>query len=161
MAIPTRNDLSASIRGKSIDLLSQALADLIDLSAQAKVAHWNVKGPHFIAYHELFDKTHEAIDEHVDTVAERIAALGGEVDGDVRSVAKRSRLAGFPRKLDAGLEFVDALSEAVALVTKHTRKAIDLADDAGDKVTADLFTEVARDLDQRLWFLEAHLRSKA
>jgi DNA-binding ferritin-like protein len=40
-----------------------------------------------------------------------------------------------------------------------TRVAIDRAAGEGDAATADLFTEVARGLDKRLWFLEAHLQA--
>ncbi len=52
---PTKNDLPPKTRTKIIELLNQSLADLIDLQLQSKQAHWNVKGPQFIALHELFD----------------------------------------------------------------------------------------------------------
>mgnify|MGYP005614259575 CR=1 FL=1 len=52
---PTKNDLPEEKRSAVARLLNQALADLIDLKLQAKQAHWNVKGPNFIALHELFD----------------------------------------------------------------------------------------------------------
>jgi starvation-inducible DNA-binding protein len=57
----TRNDLSKSIRAKAIELLDARLADATDLQTQLKQAHWNVKGPTFIALHELFDKINEAV----------------------------------------------------------------------------------------------------
>jgi len=56
----TRNDLPANTRTKVIELLNARLADAIDLGAQTKHAHWNVKGPNFIALHELFDKVPRA-----------------------------------------------------------------------------------------------------
>jgi starvation-inducible DNA-binding protein len=40
------------------------------------------------------------------------------------------------------------------------RAAIDEADKAGDADTADLFTEISRDLDKDLWFLQAHLQEQ-
>ena len=52
----TRIDLPQKRREAMIDLLNAQLADTIDLRYQVKQAHWNVKGPHFIALHELFDK---------------------------------------------------------------------------------------------------------
>lgn len=51
----TRTDLSISIREKVVPILQARLADCVDLFTQVKQAHWNVKGPHFIALHELFD----------------------------------------------------------------------------------------------------------
>ena len=53
----TRNNLPEKTRRRVIYLLNQNLADVLDLSLQAKQAHWNVKGPHFIGLHELFDKS--------------------------------------------------------------------------------------------------------
>ena len=55
----TKNDLREKTRRAMIDLLNQELADVLDLGLQAKQAHWNVKGPHFIGLHELFDKVAE------------------------------------------------------------------------------------------------------
>ena len=52
----TRNDLAAKTRAKMIALLNARLADALDLQLQSKQAHWNVKGPSFIALHELFDR---------------------------------------------------------------------------------------------------------
>ena len=73
----TKNDLSETIRGKAVELLNARLADAIDLQTQTKQAHWNVKGPHFIALHELFDKINEDVEEYVDLLAERAVQLGG------------------------------------------------------------------------------------
>src|SRR5438093_11270835 len=94
----TKNDLSETIRGKAIELLNARLADAIDLQTQTKQAHWNVKGPHFIALHELFDKVNEDVEDYVDLIAERAVQLGGKVDATVRSVAARSALCQYPRR---------------------------------------------------------------
>ena len=153
MPAATRIDLPKTVRAKSCDLLNAALADLIDLGAQAKQAHWNVKGPQFIALHELFDSIAGAMPEHIDTVAERITALGGVAEGELRSVAKRSRLERYPAGLSDGLDHVAALASAVATAGKAVREAIDKADDLDDVGTADLFTGISRDLDKKLWFL--------
>ena len=74
---PTRNDLSTKTRTKVVAVLNARLADAIDLQFQAKQAHWNVKGPNFIALHELFDRISGDLGGQVDDMAERITALGG------------------------------------------------------------------------------------
>ena len=68
----TKIDIPAETRTKVIGLLSQQLADTLDLFTQIKQAHWNVKGIHFIALHELFDKLAEETEDYVDDMAERI-----------------------------------------------------------------------------------------
>ena len=51
----TANTLSKNIRAKSVAVLNRHLAAAIDLHAQVKQAHWNVRGPTFIGIHKLFD----------------------------------------------------------------------------------------------------------
>ncbi len=156
----TRNDLSASVREKVSALLAQSLADTIDLGLQAKQAHWNVKGPSFIALHELFDKVADVAEGAVDELAERIVMLGGTADGTAQTVAKTSRLPAYPTNIKTGRDHVAKLSDAIAALGKSTRAAIDEADKLGDKDTADLYTGISRDLDKYLWFVEAHLQAE-
>ena len=155
---PTRIDIGAESRTKAVSLLNQHLADAFDLMSQTKFAHWNVKGPNFIALHKLFDELAETLEGHVDEIAERATALGGIATGTARQAAASSRVAEFPAGVHKGLDVVAALADRYAALGKTVRAAIDEADDFGDKDTADLFTAVSRDLDQALYFLEAHLQ---
>src|SRR5260221_4591973 len=100
----TQNDLSEKVRGKAIDLLNQELANLLDLGLQAKQAHWNVKGPHFIGLHELFDKVAEELEEFTDDIAERAVELGGIALGTVQVASKKSQLPASPLDLASGTE---------------------------------------------------------
>ena len=155
----TKNDLSEAVRTKVIQLLNERLADCIDLQTQTKQAHWNVKGPNFIALHELFDKINEAVEDYVDEIAERAVQLGGVAEGTARMVARRSSLAEYPAAVD-GRSHVEALSSALAAFGQGARKAIDVADELGDLDTADIFTEVSRGIDKWLWFVEAHMQAE-
>lgn len=157
---PTKNDLREGVRRAMIDLLNQLLADALDLGLQAKQAHWNVKGPHFIGLHELFDKVAEELEEFTDDIAERAIELGGIAQGTIQVVSKHSRLAAYPLDLVSGRGHVAALSGALAEVGAFARAAIDKAGKAGDADTADLFTEVSRGVDKLLWLVEAHTQSK-
>jgi starvation-inducible DNA-binding protein len=152
----TLNDLPERVRAEAIALLNQQLADALDLHLQAKQAHWNVKGPNFIALHELFDEVEEELEEHADDLAERAVALGGTAYGTARTAAKRSRLAEYPLEISGGKEHVAALAAALAAFGKSARAAIDAAAALGDADTADLFTEVSRGVDKLLWKVEAH-----
>jgi starvation-inducible DNA-binding protein len=83
----TENDIAKGRRAELNALMNQRLADAIDLQAQMKQAHWNVKGPHFIGLHKLFDEIYEGVGEYVDLIAERIVQLGGVAEGTVRTSA--------------------------------------------------------------------------
>ena len=155
---PTRNDLPEAMRRQMIDLCNARLAEAIDLQTQTKQAHWNVKGPDFIALHELFDKVNEDVEDYVDLLAERAVQLGGATEGTARSVASRSTLADYPLKSGTGKQHVDALSSALAAFGKLIRGAIEQSDRAGDKDTNDIFIEISRGVDKWLWMVEAHLQ---
>src|SRR5580704_12246814 len=92
----TSNTLSENIRSKSAELLNRHLAAAIDLHAQVKQAHWNVRGPAFIAIHELFDKVADVVEEYSDKIAERAGTLGGTAEGTVQIAAGRSFLDPYP-----------------------------------------------------------------
>jgi starvation-inducible DNA-binding protein len=153
----TKNDLPETARIKLVELLNARLADAIDLQTQMKQAHWNVKGPTFIALHELFDKINEDVEEYVDELAERAVQLGGTALGTARAVAKASTLNEYPLQAVNGRDHVAAVSTALAAFGKSARAGIDQADDLRDQDTADLFTEISRGTDKWLWFVEAHL----
>src|SRR4051812_32182139 len=156
----TKNDLSEATRVKAVELLNARLADCIDLQTQTKQAHWNVKGPNFIALHELFDKINEDVEDYVDDLAERAVQLGGVAEGTARMVAKRSPLPEYPAQAADGRSHVEALSSALAAFGKSVRRAVEESNELRDLDTADLFTEVSRGVDKWLWFVEAHLQAE-
>ena len=155
---PTKNDLSKSIRTKAIELLNNRLADCIDLQTQCKQAHWNVKGPQFIALHKLFDEVNEEVEDYIDLIAERIVQLGGIAEGTVGAVAKRTSLIDYPLTLTTGAEHVAALSDALAGFGRTARIGIEEMNELEDADSADILTEISRGTDKWLWFVEAHLQ---
>ena len=156
----TKNDIPEATRVKVVELLNARLADCIDLQTQTKQALWDVKGPNFIAPHELFDGINEDVGDYVDDIAERTVQLGGVAEGTARRVAERSSLSEYPAKAVDGRSHVEALSSALAAFGAAPRKGIDQANELGDLDTADLFTEISRGIDKWLWFVEAHLQAE-
>ena len=152
----TESEGSEDNRSELSALLNQRLASAVDLQMQVKQAHWNVKGPSFIGLHELFDKVAEAVEGHVDMIAERIAQLGGIAEGTVRVAAARSRLEEYPLMISDGMAHVGAVSLALSAFAKEARLTIDEAEAFDDADTADLFTAVSRDVEKWLWLVEAH-----
>lgn len=153
----TRIDLAEGLRVQEIEILNQTLAATLDLKTQTKQAHWNVKGMDFIQLHELFDEMATELEEYVDMVAERVTALGGIALGTARIAASKSILEEYALDAVTGADHVKALADRYGVYAQHVREAIDRTDELGDADTADLYTEISRAIDKRLWFLEAHL----
>jgi starvation-inducible DNA-binding protein len=154
--LSTKNELPEAGRREVTVLLNQRLADCIDLQTQCKHAHWNVKGPSFIALHKLFDDIASDVLEYGDLLAERVVQLGGTAEGTVGVVAKRSRLLDYPLRLSSGAEHVAALSDALAQFGRTARIGIEEMNELEDAVSADVLTEISRGVDKWLWFVEAH-----
>jgi len=155
---PTKNSMNENLRVSMVELLQKHLASSIDLSYQAKQAHWNVKGSNFIGVHLLFDRLHEEAEGYVDTIAERLTALGGQARGTVQAASDGSLLDSYPLDLVDSMGHLKRLADSYAKWSGALREAVEESDEAGDDLTADLFTEVGRGIDKSLYFLESHFQ---
>jgi len=154
----TSNDLAPTTRRSAVALLNEHLAGAIDLHLQAKQAHWNIKGPNFVALHELFDRVAAEAVEYSDLIAERAVALGGVARGTLQVVSAQSRLRHYPLEVAGWRAHVQSMQDALATFGRGVRKAIDDATALNDADTADLFTEISRGVDKSLWMVEAHVQ---
>ena len=155
---PTHIDIPVETREPLVALLNEHLADTFDLMSQTKQAHWNVKGKDFYQLHLLFDEIAEELEGFVDLLAERATSLGGYASGTVRMAAENSSLPEYPTEISDGTDHVKALVERFGLYAARIRTAIDTAIDLGDQSTGDIYIEISRAVDKRLWFLEAHIQ---
>ncbi|WP_338721028.1 DNA starvation/stationary phase protection protein Dps [Devosia sp. XK-2] len=149
--------LKANAKSTVIELLNARLADSIDLALATKQAHWNLKGPNFIAVHEMLDPMRTAIDGHVDIIAERIAQLDGTPLGTSQAVVKATSLDAYPTDIKQVPDHLAALADRFGKLANQVREDIDTADEAGDADSADILTAYSRDLDKNLWFIKSHL----
>jgi starvation-inducible DNA-binding protein len=155
---PSRIDLAQDIRETAIPCLQEALYAAIDLHWQIKQAHWNVKGKDFIGLHNLFDELAAEVNLQADELAERITSLAGHALGNVRRAAERTPLGELADDAHQAMDLVQKLVDRYAEYGELLRNHIDTTDEAGDAGTADLFTGLSRQVDMRLWFLQAHLQ---
>lgn len=162
--IQSRVDLPAEERSKLAGVLQVSLATSLDLYSQVKQAHWNVIGPHFIAYHQLFDTIAEHAIDWIDKLAERSATLGGVPQGTVRQSATLTQLPDYTLGAAEGPSHVEALSERLAIYCAKLREAADTIDrdgDIHDLATQDLLIEILRLAEMDLWFLDKHTQRSA
>jgi starvation-inducible DNA-binding protein len=153
----TSSRLPAPARVRIAEALNATLTDGLDLHASVKVAHWNLKGPHFPALHALFEEIATGLAGHNDAIAERAVALGARAAGTVRHVARASRVADYPLETTRDLEHVRLLADRIEAYLDGVRAARTAADREGDIDTVDLLTGVATDLEKHGWFLRASL----
>jgi starvation-inducible DNA-binding protein len=157
---PTRNPLVETTRLAIGAVLNARLADGVDLWLQAKQAHWNVRGPNFIALHKLFDEVAEAMEANVDLLAERVAQLGGLAHGTVQAAAAGSTLTAYPLDMVDEDAHVLAISLGLAGFATALQPDIERCTREKDAGSADLLIEVSRSAEKYLWFVEAHLKER-
>jgi starvation-inducible DNA-binding protein len=155
----TRNTLPPHIRKEAIVALNNTVADLFDLFARIKQAHWNVRGTTFIGLHKLLDEFAVRALNHIDLAAERATALGGIVEGTLRESVKHSHLTKKeePSSISGMSDWIHELADVHAAVGERVRMAIKKLTASEDFGSADLLTGVLRTLDLQLWLLEAHI----
>ena len=140
-----------------VELLNQVLADLISLQLHAKQALWNLKWRNFITLHEFFSNVAADAWDVVDRVAERITALGGQVEATTNLLVSGTRLSSYRVEIVVGNDLVDAFSCSMEVVAEVIRDAIDQAAVLDDADTVDLLANVSQELEKKLWFIESHL----
>lgn len=153
----TPSQLSTEARKAVSEALRAVLTDGLDLYTQLKVAHWNIKGPHFAALHPLFDTF--ATDQAMinDDVAERIRTLGHLAVGTARHVAKNTRLPDYPQETTKDLEHVALLAERIGKNLESMRAGRDVTKEQGDDDTFDMLTGMIEKFEKHAWFLHSTL----
>jgi starvation-inducible DNA-binding protein len=153
----TPSTLSADARKHVCDALRAVLTDGLDLYLQLKVAHWNIKGPHFTSLHPLFDTFATDQAANNDEIAERVRTLGHLAIGTSQHVAKHTRLKEYPQELTKDLEHVAQLVERIGAHLEGERQAREVAKEHGDEDTFDLLTGMIEQFEKHAWFLHSTL----
>lgn len=150
--------LAGNARKKSIVALNQILADTMMLRDLYKKAHWQVSGATFYSLHLLLDKHYEEQAEAVDTVAERIMALGGISYATPHDVAENTSLARPPKGREDVPSNLQRLLEAHRKSLAFMREAASDAADYGDDGTNDVIvSDLIRTHEAQVWFIAEHL----
>jgi starvation-inducible DNA-binding protein len=151
--------MATMTRTPMVERLGIDVASALDLASQLKEAHWVVRGPSFIALHELFDRQAAEMREHADAFAERMRQLDGIPHGTIRQAAERTTLddlAPHEDERDLVKALVDRYGAFCAAIEESAKEAAN----AGDVASEDLYIEVLRSANLQRWFLDSHLSDR-
>jgi starvation-inducible DNA-binding protein len=148
--------LTADERRVTCSTLQDVLYHLIDLRLGVQQVHWNVQGRHFYGVHKMLDEFYTTLNEWVDTLAERILALGQPADGRPAAVAEHSTLPAAPEGFVQDVEGLRFLLTAYAAFDERLRDAIDALEEP-DPSSQDEFVDLSKVSEQHQWMLRAHL----
>lgn len=143
---------------ETIALLDNRMVALIDLQLTLKHIHWNVVGPNFIGVHEMLDPQVESVREMTDTIAERIATLGGVPVGTPQSIVERRSWKDYSVGRGLVTEHLTELDKVYSGINKDHRDALNALADL-DPVSEDMLIGQLAELEQYQWFVRAHIES--
>ena len=151
-------ELEETVRLEMTEQLNQLLADTMTLRDLYKKSHWQVAGPTFYQLHLLFDKHYGEQGELVDSIAERIQALGGVSLAMAADVAETTKIERPPRGREEVPVQLSRLIDAHQVIMRQVRVLARRAAQLGDDGTNDLVvSEVLRTNELQTWFLIEHL----
>ena len=133
--------------------LQQALVDLIDLSLQAKQAHWNVYGPQFRSVHLQLDEVVALLRVASDDVAERLVAVGGLPDGRASAIVASSTVETYEAGAVAADKVIAQFEERLSAAATRIRD--ELPELESDLPSQDLLTGIAYQLAKQAWMFRA------
>jgi starvation-inducible DNA-binding protein len=136
--------------------LSRLLADTYSLYLKTHNFHWNVKGPMFQTLHLMFETQYNELALAVDSVAERIRALGFPAPGTYSEYAQLSSIPETPGVPKAE-EMIKLLVEGQEAVVRTARSIFPLLDEVHDEPTADLLTQRMQVHEKTAWMLRSLL----
>lgn len=148
--------LSSDSAAEIIAILQVRLSCYNDLHLTLKHVHWNVVGRNFISVHEMLDPQVALVRGFADTIAERIAALGGSPQGTPGAIVRDRTWDDYSIGIDTSLAHLGALDKVYEGVIGDNRKAFAQIEEL-DAVTHDVLVGQTGELEQFQWFVRAHL----
>ncbi|CAD0001586.1 Dps family protein [Flavobacterium chungangense] len=144
---------------KVAEVLTKILADEFVLYTKTKRAHWNVEGPDFYNKHLFFEQQYDAIDEIVDTVAERIRALGHYTPATLKDFLALTHLTEeLQEKNDSNGFIKELLLDHESIIIYLRENINNIANEFQDAGTSDFITGLVETHEKMAWMLRAHLK---
>jgi starvation-inducible DNA-binding protein len=138
--------------------LSKVLADTYTLYLKTHNYHWNVTGPMFQTLHVMFEGQYNELALAVDSIAERIRALGVKAPATYAEFLKLSSIKETHGDLSANQMIAELVSGQEA-VTRTARAMFAIVDECHDEPTADLLTQRMQSHEKTAWMLRSMLEA--
>ncbi|HTD98158.1 MAG TPA: DNA starvation/stationary phase protection protein [Mucilaginibacter sp.] len=139
--------------------LSKLLADEYVLYTKTRNAHWNVEGPDFHSMHVFFESQYGALEDILDSVAERIRTLGHYAPATLKSFLELTHLTEYSERKNDSLGFIKELLADHESIIEFIRGNISpFVDDYKDQGTSDYITGLMEEHEKMAWMLRSHLR---
>ncbi|MDV3053512.1 Dps family protein [Staphylococcus ureilyticus] len=139
-----------------VKVLNQQVANWTVAFTKLHNFHWYVKGPNFFSLHTKFEELYDEASQYIDDLAERILAVDGNPVGTLKESLELSIIDEAGKGYTAE-QMVEALSTDFENISKQLEEAIEIASNAEDDVTEDMFIGMQTNIDKHNWMLKSYL----
>ena len=159
MAEKIKTGLKPEDRAAVAQSLSKLLADTYAIYLKTHGFHWNVRGPNFSSLHALFMEEYTEMWGAIDTIAERIRALGEFAPQGDRTFANLSSISDGDPENDAEAMLKTLVGDHETVIAT-ARAALAAAQEADDEASASIVSDRLEAHEKHAWMLRATLGGK-
>ncbi|ASV68587.1 Dps family protein [Cytobacillus sp. FSL W7-1323] len=141
---------------KLIQSVNKQVANWTVMYVKLHNYHWYVKGSNFFVLHEKFEELYNEANDHIDELAERILALGGNPVATMKDCLDTASIEEATGKEDAR-DMVQSVWSDFDKMLDELQEGIELADEAKDEATGDMLIAVKQSVKKHNWMLKAFL----
>ncbi|MEH7106426.1 Dps family protein [Bacillus sp. JJ1764] len=139
-----------------VNILNKQIANWSVLYVKLHNYHWYVKGGQFFTLHVKFEEFYNEAALHIDELAERLLAIGGNPVATMKESLALSSI-----KEANGAETADEMVQSIindfSIIIGELKEGMGIAGDLGDETTGDMLLAVHSGLEKHVWMLKAFL----
>ena len=151
--------ISEENRQAIADQLSKILADEFVLYSKTLNFHWNIEGADFHSVHLYLETLYEEQQEVVDTVAEKIRALGHYVPATLKNYSQLTHLTEKTKgKNDSQGIFAELLEDHESIIIFLREEIKPISDKWQSEGISDYITGLMEQHEKTAWMLRSHLK---
>jgi starvation-inducible DNA-binding protein len=138
------------------DIINKQIANWSVLFIKLHNYHWYVKGNQFFTLHTKFEEFYNEASLHIDELAERLLAIGGEPVATMKDCLAMASVQEANGN-ETAEEMVQSISSDFSLLVGQLKEGMSIAEQANDEITGDMLLAIHSSLEKHVWMLKAYL----
>ncbi|MGJ7920053.1 Dps family protein [Neobacillus sp. LXY-4] len=144
------------MKNQLAQVLNQQIANWSVLYTKLHNFHWYVKGEQFFTLHVKFEELYNEAALHVDGLAERLLAIGGQPVATMKGNLELSSIQEATGS-ESSQEMVQSVINDFSLIIGELKEGMSLAGELNDETTGDMLLAIHSGLEKHVWMLTAYL----
>jgi starvation-inducible DNA-binding protein len=144
------------MQNQLVDVLNKQIANWSVLYIKLHNYHWYVKGEQFFTLHAKFEEFYNEAGLHVDELAERLLAIGGNPVATMKECLEMSSVQEASGGESAS-EMVQSVINDFSIIIGELKEGMSMAEEADDETTGDMLLAIHSGLEKHVWMLTAYL----